>query len=155
MNWKNEAIERLRRYDAMKGALISLPEELKRLEDEAINLKAVRTDKITVKSSMDAGDALMNNLVRQEEMRYALKQAKMWVEITEHALSMLLPEEKLILHRMFVSREHGVLDRLCVDLGCEQSTVYRKRDHALQRFTIALYGFTETQLAGRGRKGSS
>ena len=149
MNWKNEAIERLSRYDAMKGALLSLPEELKRLEAEAINLKAVRTDKVVVKSGADNGDALINNLVSQEEIRYALAQAKRWVKTTDRALSILLPEEKLVLHRMYVSRERGVIDRLCMELGCEQSSIYRKRDSALRKFTIALYGFTETQFVGK------
>ena len=155
MNWKNEAIERLRRYDAMKGALLSLPEELKRLETEALSLKTVQTDKVNVKSSPSSNDSLINNLVCQEELRYALGQAQRWVRTTERALSMLLPEEKLVLHRLYVSRERGALDRLCMELGCEQSTVYRKRDQALQRFTIALYGFTETQLIGARRKSSS
>ena len=30
--------------------------------------------------------------------------------------------------------------RLCEQLGVEQSSVYRKRDGALYRFTLALYG---------------
>ncbi|MCD7860112.1 MAG: hypothetical protein LUH51_08170 [Firmicutes bacterium] len=38
----------------------------------------------------------------------------------------------------------GNVDRLCGDLACEQSTVYRKRDKALRHFTIALYGLTES-----------
>ena len=147
MNWKNEAIDRLKRYDLMKVSLQCMADELRDLEADAVKLKAVRADKIVVMSSTDPGDALMNNMVRQEELKYALKQAKQWVKITERAQSMLLPEEKLVLHRLYVSREKGALERLCMELGCEQSTIYRKRDKALQRFTVALYGFTDTQLA--------
>ena len=35
MNWKQEAVERLRLYSGMKQAVKNLPQELKRLEQEA------------------------------------------------------------------------------------------------------------------------
>ena len=36
------------------------------------------------------------------------------------------------------------MDRLCTELGMEQSSIYRKRDEALRHFTVAMYGFSET-----------
>lgn len=146
MNWKSEAIDRLHRYESMKAAVQTIPDEICRLEMEAVSIKAVRTDKLPVKSgAADRNDALLNNMVRREELDWTLKQAKLWVKTTERGLGELTPEDKLVLHRLFISNERGNIERLCMELGCEQSTVYRKRDQALQRFTIALYGFTETQ----------
>jgi hypothetical protein len=34
------------------------------------------------------------------------------------------------------------MDRLCQELDLEQSSIYRKRDQALRRFTTALYGIS-------------
>jgi DNA-binding NtrC family response regulator len=147
VNWKSEAIDRLRRYESMKAAIQSIPDEIQRLEMEATSIKAVRTDKLPVKSgAADRNDTLLDNMVRREELRWALKQAKLWVKTTERGLRELTPEDKLVLHRLFISNERGNIERLCQELGCEQSTVYRKRDQAIYRFTIALYGFVETQF---------
>ena len=147
MNWKSEAIEHLRRYDAMKTAVQNIPDEIRRLEMEAVGIKAVRTDKVPVKNGVaDYDDALLNSMVRREELECALNQAKLWVKTTDTALSNLTSEDKLILHRLFIANARGNIERLCMELGCEQSTVYRKRDQAIYRFTIALYGFVENQF---------
>ena len=152
MNWKSEAIDRLRRYDSMKTAVQSIPDEIRRMEMEATSIKAVRTDKVPIKSSSaDRNDALINNMVQREELEWTLKQAKLWVKTTDTALSNLTPEDKLILHRLFIANERGNIERLCQELNCEQSTVYRKRDQALYRFTVALYGFVETQFTLTGK----
>lgn len=68
---------------------------------------------------------------------------KHWLFVADRGLAALLPDEKLILQRLYLHPEKGALERLCSELGVEQSTVYRKRDQALQRFTVALYGFAE------------
>jgi len=152
MNWKSEAIDRLRRYDSMKTAVQSIPNEIRRLEMEATSIKAVRTDRVPIKNSAaDRNDALINNMVQREELEWTLKQAKLWVKTTDTALSNLTPEDKLILHRLFIANERGNIERLCQELNCEQSTVYRKRDQALYRFTVALYGFVETQFTLTGK----
>ena len=92
MNWKSEAIDRLRRYESMKSAVQSIPDELRRLEMEATSIKAVRTDKVQVKSgAIDRNEALLNNMVRREELQWTLNQAKLWVKTTDTALSNLTP----------------------------------------------------------------
>lgn len=146
MNWKSEAIERLRKYESMKSAVQTIPDELRRLEMEAVSLKAVRTDRLSVKAGAEPDDPLLNNMVRREELACTLRQAQLWVQTTEQGLAELTPEDRHILHRLFISNSRGNIERLCQEIGCEQSTVYRKRDQAIYRFTIALYGFVETQF---------
>ena len=147
MNWKSEAIDRLRRYDSMKSAIQSIPDEIHRLEMEATSIKTARLDKVPVKSgAVDRVDILLSNMVHREELQWTLKMAKLWVKTTDRALGTLMQEDRHILYRLFIANERGNIERLCQELGCEQSTVYRKRDQALYRFTIALYGFVETQF---------
>lgn len=141
MNWKEEATQKLRKYDAMRLAVQNLPEQLHLLEESACAIRSARTDGTPVKGSTNRReDALLNNLVQREELSCALKQAKSWLKITDRALGALTPEEKLVLHRLYIYPERGAVDRLCGELGLEQSSVYRKRDKALERFTLALYG---------------
>lgn len=141
MNWKEEATQKLRQYDAMQLALKNLPEELKRLEEAASAIRSARFDGTPVKGGTNRReDMLLNNLIHREELANTLSQAKLWVSTTERALGALTPEEKLILYRLYMYPERNALDRLCQELDLEQSSIYRKRDQALHRFTTALYG---------------
>lgn len=144
MNWKAEATDKLRRYEAMRLALINIPAEIKRLTLEAHNIRSARTDAMPVAGGGNKReDALINNLLHRQELENTLKQVKLWLTTTDRALSALSVEEKLILHRLLISPEPHAMDRLCQELGLEQSTLYRKRDQALRRFTLAYYGISE------------
>lgn len=143
MNWKEEAIEKLRRYDAMRLCEENLPQEICRLEEAAASMRAAGLGAIVRTSAQRSQeDALLSNMVHRQELQHQLQQARQWLSITNRALGALTPEEKLVLHRLYIYPERGAVERLCNELGAEQSTVYRKRDKALQRFTMALYGST-------------
>ena len=126
MNWKNEAIDKLHRYNLMRNALQNIPEEIARLKAEAVALRKASLDSFFVRGGGgDREDARINNLVHR-------------------ALLALNEDERLILQRLYLYPQKGAIDRLCNELGLEQSSVYRKRDQALSRFTVAIYGFSET-----------
>lgn len=147
MNWKAEAIEKLRRYDAMQQAVVNIPEEIQRLEIAATSIRGSRMDKIPVKEGGNGREeAMLNNIMYRQELEWSLQQAQSWIKSVDRALSALNPEEKLVIHRLYIYPARGNVERLCSTLGVEQSTVYRKRDKALRKFTLALYGFTETQF---------
>ena len=118
MNWKEEATEKLRKYDAMRLAIKNLPEELRRVEQAACAIRSARVDGTPVKGGSNRReDMLLNNLVYREELSSALSQAKLWVSTADRALGALSPEEKLILHRMYIYPERNALERLCRELG--------------------------------------
>lgn len=146
MRWKNEAMDKLRRYAAMRQALYNIPEEIERLKADARTIRTASTDTVPVKggSSRRREDALINNLVERQELEQTLKQVKRWLSVTDRGLLALTPEERLVLQRLYLHPEKGALERLCSELGVEQSSIYRKRDQALERFTVAMYGFPET-----------
>lgn len=144
MNWKDEAMDKLRNYDALRQSLSIIPEELERLEQEASALRGVDFEKPTVKSSGSRREnALINNLVQRRELAQNFQQAQRLVRNTDQALGALYPDEKLVLHRLYLYPEKGALDRLCGELGVEQSSIYRKRDKALHHFTMAYYGVSQ------------
>lgn len=141
MNWKAEVMEKLRKYDAMCQSLQNIPLEVKRLEADARAIRGARTDGTPVKGGGSRReDVLLNNLAHRQELSWALEQAQFWVEITRRGLDTLTPEEKLVLHRFYLCPERGSVERLCMELGVEQSSIYRKRDKALHKFALALYG---------------
>lgn len=141
MNWKTEAIDKLHRYDAMCQAVQNIPKELQRLELAASSIRGAQTDGTPVKGSGGRREeALLDNLVYRQELESCLEQAKLWLSAVDGALAVLEPEDRLILSKMLIYPERNGVQSLCGMLRCEQSSVYRKRDKALHRFTVALYG---------------
>ena len=140
MDWKNEAIEKLCKLEAMEAAVENLQEELLRLELAYTGLQSVDPERVG-KSGVSRGeDRLLSNIVQRKEVENRLAQAKVWVEQVSRALGVLSYEERLILQRCFIKPEKCAVDNLCYDLQIEKSSVYRKRDKALLTFTTALYG---------------
>ena len=144
MNWKAEAKEKLRRYDAMRLAAVNIPQELERLQIEAHSIRAARTDGTPVAGGGNQREeAMINNLIQRQELERTLQQAKMWLQATDRAMSALTQEERQILHRLYIYPEKGGLEQLCKELDMESSSIYRRRDRALKHFTLAFYGIAE------------
>jgi hypothetical protein len=145
MQWKNEAMDKLRRYGAMRCAMENIPAEIRRLRADATALRSSSADTVHVRGGGSRREeALINNLVERQELTHSLRQVQRWIQTVDQGLEALSDDDRLILQRLYLTPERGAVDRLCEELGLEQSSVYRKRDQALQRFTIAMYGFTET-----------
>ena len=145
MQWKEEAMEKLKRYSAMRTAEKNIPEQICMLEANAVTLRSSAAPKLGGHSGVRGReDALINNMAERQELEWSLARGKQWLAVTDRGLNALDPEEILILQRMYLFPERKAVDRLCGELGVEQATVYRKRDKALHHFTTAMYGFSET-----------
>lgn len=145
MKWKNEAMDKLRKYDAMQMAKKNIPEEIRRLKSEATAMRRASLDTPFVRSSYGRREEqMLNNIAQRQELEWTLKQVKHWLSVTDRGLLALPEDERLVLQRLYLYPEKGAVDRLCAELGVEQSSIYRKRDQALERFTVAMYGFCES-----------
>ncbi len=145
MNWKEEAIEKLEQYQARKQSLRIIPAEIARLEAAASAMRSMSFDKPNVKrTASSAEDVLLSNLMKRDALQQSLEQAERWVDIVESGLDVLNSEERMILERFYICGEKGAADRLAGDLAMDVKTVYRRKDAALRRFTIALCGCVES-----------
>lgn len=141
MDWKNEAVSKLKQYEAKRRCLQTIPLELKRLEAAMTSAKTVRTDRPVV-SGRGSGpeEMIMNCIIGIEELQRNLEQAELWVETVSSALEVLSPEEREILERFYITPEKGTSFNLADERNVDRKTVYRQKDSALWKFTIALYG---------------
>jgi len=145
MDWKREAIDKLRQYEAKRTALMDIPGDIAQLESSVKRIRSAVTDGTPVRGGGSGReDMLLNNIVKREELKVAYKAANEWVDRVNKGLAILDAEEKLILDRFYIAPAKGNVERLCEELCIEQSSVYRRRDKALHRFTLALYGCIET-----------
>lgn len=142
MNWKSEAIEKLRDYEAHRQALDSIPLELERLGAAYTGIRAAKLDGTPTAqgSGNRREDAMLSNIVHRDELKRRLKEARLWVTQVDKALAVLDDDERLVLDRFYIHRTKGSIGELCERLNLEKSAVYRRRDEALRRFTLALYG---------------
>ncbi len=146
MNWKREAIDKLKNYEAHREALENIPKEIKRLESAYAGIRSATTDGTPISGGGNTReDSMLSNIVHRDELKRRLKEARLWVAQVDKALSVLDDEERLVLDRFYIHRAKGNVGELCERLNLEKTAVYDRRDKALRRFTIALYGVTETE----------
>lgn len=144
MDWKREAIDKLKCYEVKKSSYERASKEMHRLQDSMTSIHSAVGDSVPVRGGGNRReDALINNIANRTELEWAMKEAKGWVDIVESGLSALDTEERHILDRFFIHRTKGNADRLCEELGVEKTRVYELRNQALRKFTLALYGVTE------------
>ena len=145
MNWKKEAIEKLKEYNARKQAITSIPLEIAQLESAVRGIRSASADGVAISGGGSGReDMLLSNICKREELKRSLATAKVWVAQVEDAMSVLNQEERLVLDRFYINPARGNVDRLCGELNVEKSQVYARKDAALRHFTISLYGCAET-----------
>lgn len=146
MNWKREAIDKLKNYEAHRESLESLSMEIRRLESAYTGIRSATTDGTPVSCGGNTReDVMLSNIVHRDELKRRLKEARLWVAVVDRALAVLDAEEKLVLDRFYIHPAMGGVGELCERLSLEKTAVYDRRDRALRHFTIALYGVTETE----------
>lgn len=144
MNWQDISIERLKEYEDRKRAAENISEQIKALKLEYASIKSAATDEIPVKGGgCSRENALINNIVKRQELRKNLAIVKSEIRTTERGLEVLTNDQRLILHKFFISRPPNYIDDLCEELFVERSRLYILKNRALKRFTIACYGVIE------------
>ena len=129
-----------------REALENIPKEIKRLESAYAGIRSATTDGTPISGGGNTReDSMLSNIVHRDELKRRLKEARLWVAQVDKALSVLDDEERLVLDRFYIHRAKGNVGELCERLNLEKTAVYDRRDKALRRFTIALYGVTETE----------
>lgn len=144
MDWKTEAIEKLKDYRAKKESLSQTNAELARLNQEMMGIKSSLGTEVRIDKSYSFDDRLINIIARKEELKFAQENTIRWLEIIDNALSALNEEERLILHRFYIDRDKNSIERLCEELYLERSRVYKLKDRAIRHFTLVLYGVLES-----------
>lgn len=140
-DWEKHSIDDLREYGALKESLGTLPEEIRALEEDMQLVKGTRYDKTPVEGGASGyEERLINYIDRKGRLEQNLGLAQARVERIERGLSVLTDNERLVLTRFYIHREPRYLDRLCGELGYEMRNIYKIKDAALRKFTLAMYG---------------
>ena len=107
------------------------------------SIRSADPDCVRVKSSSTPNNQFLNAVTMLDALTESYQRTKSWVEKMDNAFSVLSQEEIAILERMYIYPEPNAVDRLAGDLQVDTKTVYRRKDAALARFTIARFGNIE------------
>lgn len=144
-NWCIFAIQRLRDYEDRKAAVDNLTEQIGLLEDKFTAIRAATTDGTPVQGGNEnrREQMLISNVATREELEKNLEITSREIAITEKGLAVLTETEKRILTRFYINRSKGYIERLCDELYISKTELYRQKEDALKRFTMACYGIVE------------
>lgn len=137
--WKLLAIDELETYPAKKEALTTIPERLRELESAFVSIGSPSADKVAVQGG-GGNDKALNNIVQRDKLSQNLAEVVRFTARVERGLAILGDDENEILSRCYIHPERGAVERIASARGLDKSTVYRMRDDALRKFTIAMYG---------------
>lgn len=145
MNWKQEAMEKLRKYNLLKAARVSIAEEIARLESEARSIKSATADGTPVHGGGNRReDRLLDNIMTKEELRQQKKRNEQEIRCIERGLAALNEEEQHILMQMYMSQDKGGKERLMRELNLtDETSLYKRTKRILYRFTVAMYGYMD------------
>lgn len=141
-NWRTDAIEKLKDYEINKVGICNLTEQIQQLMENYTAIRSATTDGTPVQggTSNKREEMLINNISLRCELEKKLDETKLSVEVVERSLEVLTETERKILHRFFIHRTKGYVERLCDELYVSKTELYRQKDEALKRFTMACYG---------------
>lgn len=78
------------------------------------------------------------------QLQRNLERVRLWLDFMNMGLSVLDPVERKMLERFYLVGGRRAADDLAAEYNADVKTIYRWTDQALRKFTIALYGCTES-----------
>ena len=126
MNWRSEAKRVLTTYQARCASLQSAELELQRLDQ--------------LRCTGKSGNDRLNAMVTRAELMHTCKENALCIRAVDTALAALSKQEQELLTRLFIEPYWGGVQAMVDATGIPRTTLYRRRDRALRKFTMAMYG---------------
>lgn len=117
----------------------NLEERIKYLEESKYLIKPINTDSVPANGGITKQeDTLVNKLVEIEELKRNLHLMQKEIDWLKKGLLVLNDTEKEVINKFCFDMVK--VRKICEELGYEKSQIYRIKDQAIYKMTIALYG---------------
>ena len=135
MDWKICAIDDLRRYKQMKVGVLNSKDRLRLVSQAATSPRSSLS-----KQNPANNPNLINAIVEKEKLNSNIKSVEKLLKLIERGLDSLNDEDRTLLEKFYMSDSPAKIRHLSDEFGYEPRSLYRKRERALARFTLAMYG---------------
>lgn len=132
MNYRIVAIEDLRRYYDLCAGAEAATERIAKLSEQSGRREVAGNE-----------NALIDNIVERDRLRWNIESTKPIREGVTHALHALEEEDQLLLQKFYLEGERAPVSELSIQLHCAPHEVFQRRDRALRRLTLRMYGIEE------------
>lgn len=143
MNWKAEAIKDLKSYPQRKQAIENIKQRMEILDEQFVSLKGISAGEPVMGGMSRQEEKWLDNIAERERLGFSLKVAEELIKLTENGLNVLDERERKVLQGFYIERMDRCVEILCDNLHIAKSSLYRLRDEALRKFTLAEYGTVE------------
>lgn len=138
--WKKQTINELEKYEARKVAEENILDRLRELESAMTSIRSPGAGEVSARSGGSKDEKYLNNIVSRDLLKENLKTTRKATRRMDKALNVLTEEEREILERFFMKPEKEAAFTLADSLNIDRKTVYARREDALKKLTLALYG---------------
>lgn len=135
MDWKACAVEDLKQYNYIKVGIANSKDRLRAIEALTEHGKLFPNGRTHSPDSR-----LIDAIVESERLRKNIHISKSLTDMIERGLESLSEEERYVLREFYIKEADVNMLKLKEKLGYETRSVYRLRDRALAKFTLAMYG---------------
>ena len=135
MDWKICAVDDLRRYNLMKIGILNSKDKLRTMEKAALAARQSFEEK---PKHLDS--KLVDLIVETERLRSNIHTAQNLVTLVDRGLGALSEGERSVLEKFYIDDCTRTTRSLREHFGYSQRSIYRIRDRALRKFTLAMYG---------------
>lgn len=135
MDWKTCAVDDLRRYNHMKIGILNSKDKLR-----ALSRVADEGRMLSGKNGKRMDSRLVDAIVESERLKSNISAAESLTALVERGLSSLEHDERRVLEAFYMSDRPKTVRQIKEEFGYATRSVYRLRDSALKKFTLAMYG---------------
>ena len=140
---RSAAVDALKDYDGMAFIIANTSNEIKNTRDDMGSIRSPQFDGMPRTHNPQAGEErILKNIEEIDILQERYRQAVEYMEWFKPAWEELSSEERYVLETFYRDEggQTGAVYEICSQLNVERSTAYNRKNRALAKLAVLLYG---------------
>ncbi|WP_418811950.1 hypothetical protein [Phascolarctobacterium faecium] len=140
---RSAAVDALKDYDSMAFIIANTSNEIKNTRDDMGSIRSPQFDGMPRTHNPQAGEErILKNIEEIDILQERYRQAVEYMEWFKPAWEELSSEERYVLETFYRDEggQTGAVYEICSQLNVERSTAYNRKNRALAKLAVLLYG---------------
>lgn len=139
---RSAAVDALKDYDSMAFIIANTSSEIKNVRDDMSGIRSPQFDGMPRTHNPQAGEErILKNIEEIDILQERYRQAVEYMEWFKPAWEELSSEERYVLESFYRDDcQIGAVYEICRQLNVERSTAYNRKNRALAKLAVLLYG---------------
>ena len=140
---RSAAVDALKDYDSMAFIIANTSNEIKNTRDDMGSIRSPQFDGMPRTHNPQAGEeCILKNIEEIDILQERYRQAVEYMEWFKPAWEELSSEERYVLETFYRDEggQTGAVYEICSQLNVERSTAYNRKNRALAKLAVLLYG---------------